>query len=471
VTSTSPNPRASNINPQIFREYDIRGIADRDLTDDVARAVGRAFADRMREKGKTRIAVGRDVRLSSPRIRTAMVEGLVERGAHVIDVGQVPTPALYFAVLRLKADAGAMVTGSHNPIEYNGIKLSEGISSLHGEDIQEIRRRAESPSTAGVPRGSTEEVSLDKEYLDDLAGRIRLERPLKVVVDPGNGAASIAGPEFLRRIGCEVDAIFAEPDGRFPNHLPDPTVPELMKSLVDRVRATKADVGIGFDGDADRVGAVDEKGRLLFGDQVLALYAGDVLASHPGAPIVFEVKCSQGLVEWVREKGGEPIMWKAGHSLIKAKMRELNAPLGGEMSGHMFFADEFPGYDDALYAAGRLLRILAASGRPLSALVDALPQSKYVATPEIRLDCPDDKKFAIVDQVREHFRAGHEVIDVDGARVQFDGGWGLIRASNTQPVLVVRFEATSKERLAEIAQEVYDVLARHPEVTVPALPV
>jgi phosphomannomutase/phosphoglucomutase len=386
-----------------------------------------------------------------------LVQGLIERGAHVLDVGQVPTPALYFAVLRLKADAGAMVTGSHNPIEYNGIKLSEGISSLHGDDIQEIRRRAESPSTASVPSGSTEEVSVDKEYLDDLAGRIRLERPLKVVVDPGNGAASIAGPEFLRRIGCEVDAIFAEPDGRFPNHLPDPTVPELMKSLIDRVRATKADVGIGFDGDADRVGAVDE--------------TGEVLASHPGAPIVFEVKCSQGLVEWVRDKGGKPIMWKAGHSLIKAKMRELNAPLGGEMSGHMFFADEFPGYDDALYAAGRLLRILAASGRPLSALVDALPQSKYVATPEIRLDCPDDKKFAIVDQVREHFRAGHEVIDVDGARVQFGDGWGLIRASNTQPVLVVRFEATSKQRLAEIAQEVYDVLARHPEVTVPALPV
>ena len=458
------------MNSQIFREYDIRGIAERDLTNDVAHAVGRAFAERMLERGKPRIAVGRDVRLSSPRIRSALVQGLVEQGAHVIDVGQVPTPGLYFAILHLEADGGVMVTGSHNPIEYNGLKLSEGISSLHGDEIQEIRRRAESPSAPG-PRGRVEEQSIDAAYLDDLGKRIRLKRPLRVVVDPGNGAASIPGPEILRRFGCSVDAIFDVPDGRFPNHLPDPTVPELMQSLIQRVKETGADLGIGFDGDADRVGAVDEKGRLLYGDQLLGLYAADVLAARPGEPIVFEVKCSQGLVELISQKGGVPVMWKAGHSLIKAKMRETRAPLGGEMSGHMFFADEFPGYDDALYAAGRLLRLLAASGSPLSALVDALPQSKYVSTPELRLDCPDDRKFAIVDAVRDHFRATREVIDVDGARVQFGDGWGLIRASNTQPVLVVRFEARSKERLAEVAHEVYDVLARYPEVTVPALPV
>lgn len=458
------------MNPQIFREYDIRGIADRELTDDTVRAVGRAFADRMRERDKTRIAVGRDVRLSSPRIAAALTAGLVERGAHVIDVGQVPTPALYFAILERKADAGVMVTGSHNPIEYNGLKLSEGISSLYGAAIQEIRRGAATPGLP-VARGSVEEVSIDAPYLEDLVRRIQLARPLRVVVDPGNGAASILGPEFLRRIGCSVDAIFAEPDGRFPNHLPDPTVPELMASLVERVRATGADVGIGFDGDADRVGAVDEKGRLLYGDQLLGLYAADVLESHPGAPIVFEVKCSQGLVELIQQRGGRPVMGKAGHSLIKATMRETKAPLGGEVSGHMFFADEFPGYDDALYGAGRLLRLLAASKLPLSALVDAMPQSKYVATPEIRLDCPDDRKFAIVDAVREHFRATHEVVDVDGARVQFGDGWGLIRASNTQPVLVVRFEAKSHSRLVAIAQEVYDVLSRYPEVTIPALPV
>ncbi|HYJ33388.1 MAG TPA: phosphomannomutase/phosphoglucomutase [Candidatus Binatia bacterium] len=456
--------------PTIFREYDIRGIADRELTDDTVRAVGRAFADRMRDRDKTRIAVGRDVRLSSPRIAAALTAGLVERGAHVIDVGQVPTPALYFAILQQKADGGVMVTGSHNPIEYNGLKLSEGLASLHGEEIQALWRAAATPGLP-VERGSMEQVSVDAAYLEDLVGRLRLKRKLKVVVDPGNGAASILGPELIRRLGCDVDAIFAEPDGRFPNHLPDPTVPELMRSLQERVRATGADVGIGFDGDADRVGAVDEKGRLLYGDQLLGLYAADVLASHPGAPIVFEVKCSQGLVELIQQKGGQPIMWKAGHSLIKAKMRETKAPLGGEVSGHMFFADEFPGYDDALYGAGRLLRLLAASDRPLSAMVDALPQSKYVATPEIRLDCPDDRKFAIVDAVREHFRATHDVVDVDGARVQFGDGWGLIRASNTQPVLVVRFEATSKERLAAIAQEVYDVLSRYPEVTIPALPV
>ncbi|MGE5177276.1 MAG: phosphomannomutase/phosphoglucomutase [Hyphomicrobiales bacterium] len=458
------------MNTQIFREYDIRGIADRDLTDDVVRAIGRAFAAWMRERGKARIAVGRDVRLSSPRIRTALVEGLLDQGASVVDVGVVPTPALYFAILHLKADGGVMVTGSHNPIEYNGLKLSDGISSLHGPEIQDLGRRA---ATAGAlpKRGTVETVSVDDDYLKDLTGRLSIERPLRVVVDPGNGAASILGPELLRRLGCTVDAIFAEPDGRFPNHLPDPTVPDLMRPLMERVRATGADLGIGFDGDADRVGAVDEKGRLLYGDQVLALYAADVLARRPGEPIVFEVKCSQGLVEWIEQKGGRPIMWKAGHSLIKAKMRETKAPLGGEMSGHMFFADEFPGYDDALYGAGRLLRILAAARKPLSALVDALPQARFVSTPELRLDCPDDRKFEVVASVRDHFRKTHDVIDVDGVRVLFGDGWGLIRASNTQPVLVVRFEAASKERLSAIAREVYDVLAQHPEVTVPALPV
>jgi phosphomannomutase/phosphoglucomutase len=319
--------------------------------------------------------------------------------------------------------------------------------------------------------GTVETRSVDKDYLNDLVSHITLKRKLRVVVDPGNGSASILGPQFIRAIGCEVDAIFATPDGRFPNHLPDPTVPALMRSLQDRVRETGADLGIGFDGDADRVGAVDEKGRLLYGDQLLGLYAQDVLSRRPGAPIIFEVKCSQGLVELVREKGGQPVMWKAGHSLIKAKMRETKAPLGGEMSGHMFFADEFYGYDDALYAAGRLLRIVAAGDTSLAVLVDALPQSRYVSTPELRLDCTDARKFDIVEAVRKHFAALHDVIDIDGVRVQFGDGWGLIRASNTQPALVVRFEATSKERLQAIQREVYDVLAAYPEVTVPVLQV
>ncbi len=465
------DPRVNSpVNPQIFREYDIRGVADRDLGDVVVRAIGRAFAQRMRERGKTRIAVGRDVRLSSPRIGLALTEGLRDQGAAVLDVGQVPTPALYFAVVHLKADGGVMVTGSHNPIEYNGLKLSEGIQSLHGPEIQELRGRA-SAAGALTQRGSVEAVRVDEEYLRDLIGRIQLKRKLRVVVDPGNGAASILGPQYLRALGCDVDAIFAEPDGRFPNHLPDPTVPALMRALQERVLAVGADLGIGFDGDADRVGAVDEKGRLLYGDQLLGLYAAEVLASRPGSPIIFEVKCSQGLVELVRAKGGEPVMWKAGHSLIKAKMRETKAPLGGEMSGHMFFADEFYGYDDALYAAARLLRIVATASTPLSERVDALPQSRYVSTPEIRLDCTDERKFAIVEAVREHFRARYDIIDVDGVRVQFGDGWGLIRASNTQPVLVVRFEARGKERLQDIAREVYEVLAQFPEVTIPALQV
>jgi phosphomannomutase/phosphoglucomutase len=455
-------------NPQIFREYDIRGLADRDLTDEVARSVGAAFATLMSERGKKTLAVGRDVRLSSPRIQAALMQGLRDSGAHVLDVGEVPTPGLYFAILDLEADGGVMVTGSHNPIEYNGLKLSDGISSLHGPEIQDVRNRI-GPTAKSSERGTVETRSVAKDYLNDLVSRVTLKRKLRVVVDPGNGSASILGPQFIRALGCDVDAIFAEPDGRFPNHLPDPTVPELMRSLQERVIKTGADLGIGFDGDADRVGAVDEKGRLLYGDQLLALSAADVRRSHPGEPIIFEVKCSQGLVEWVQAKGGKPVMWKAGHSLIKAKMRETKAPLGGEMSGHMFFADEFPGYDDALYAAGRLLRILAAEKRPLSAMVDELPQSRYVSTPELRLDCTDERKFAIVDAVREHFAARHEVIDIDGARVQFGDGWALIRASNTQPVLVVRFEATSQERLQAIAREVYDVLAKFPEVKVPAL--
>ncbi len=456
------------MNRNIFREYDIRGIADRDLTDEVVRSVGRAFGQRMRERGMPRIAVGRDVRLSSPRIAAALIEGLRDQGASVVDVGQVPTPALYFAVLHLGTDGGVMVTGSHNPIEYNGLKLSEGVSSLHGAEIQELGERAERAGAVAA-RGGLETAVVDDDYLDDLVSRVRLARRLRVVCDPGNGAASLLGPRFLRALGCEVDAIFAEPDGRFPNHLPDPTVPAFMKALQARVLATRADLGIGFDGDADRVGAVDETGRLLFGDQVLALYAADVLARRPGSPIVFEVKCSQGLVEWIEQKGGKPLMWKAGHSLIKAKMRETGAPLGGEMSGHMFFADEFPGYDDALYGAGRLLRLVAAEPGPLSARVNALPQSRFVSTPELRLDCTDERKFAIVESVREHFRKRHPVIDVDGVRVQFGDGWGLIRASNTQPVLVVRFEARSRERLQAIAREVTDVLAAYPEVTVPAL--
>ena len=458
------------MNPQIFREYDIRGVADRDLDDGVVRAVGRGFAQLMREREKRTIAVGRDVRLTSARIRAALVEGLLDQGAHVIDVGEVPTPALYFAIVRLRADAGVMVTGSHNPVEYNGLKLSEGIRLLHGPAIQELSERAASAG-ALERRRSLDRLDIDEEYLQDLLGRIQLQRKLRVVVDPGNGAGSILGPRYLRALGCEVDAIFATPDGRFPNHLPDPTVPELMRALQERVRVVGADLGIGFDGDADLVGAVDENGRLLFGDQLLGLYAADVLASRPGSPIVFEVKCSQGLVEWVQELGGHPIMWKAGHSLIKAKMRETRAPLGGELSGHMFFADEFDGYDDALYAAGRLLRILAAGASPLSKLVDALPQSRYVATPEIRLDCTDGRKFDIVDSVREHFRARYDIVDVDGVRVQFGDGWGLVRASNTQPALVARFEARGRERLQEIAREVYEVLAQFPEVTIPALQV
>ena len=446
----------------IFREYDIRGLHETELTDEVAEGVGRAFAAAIGQDGgrPRRVAVGMDVRPSSPRLAAALERGLLRGGLEVERVGVVPTPALYYAVVARGLNGGIQVTGSHNPPEFNGFKMTRGKLPLFGADIQAMRARLESDDlpapTASAPAPASRPVL--EEYRAMLVERLASARGLHVVMDCGNGCAGTVVPGAFEEMGHRIVPLFAELDGRFPNHLPDPTVPALLQDLIAAVKRTGADFGIGFDGDADRIGAVDGKGRIVFGDQLLALFARDVLQRVPGAEIIFDVKCSQGLVEDIVAHGGRPSMWKTGHSLIKSRMHETGAPLAGEMSGHMFFAEGFFGFDDALFAAGRLLRYVAASGRTLGDLVDSIP--RYHATPETRLACPDDRKFAVVEELKRAFAGSHRVIDIDGVRVEFGDGWGLVRASTTQPALVVRFEARTPERLEQIRAMFMDALKR-----------
>ena len=495
------------VNTDIFREYDIRGIADRDLTAPVVEALGRAFAEYIRPKGVSTVVVGYDARLSSPRLRDALIQGLMASGLAVTDLGLCPTPALYFSLHHRHFGAGVMITGSHNPSEFNGFKLCVGKDTIYGEEIQKIRRileeagkkahsslliaqeaqNHEPSATSHQPRATKHAILPD--YINYLKSKFQDHRdiPLKVVLDAGNGTAGLAAPEILRHMGCEVTELFSEPDGAFPNHHPDPTIPENLHVLIDTVRAQKADAGIAFDGDADRIGVVDEQGNILWGDQLMVIFARDILTHQPGATFVSEVKCSQTMYNDIRAHGGNAIMWKTGHSLIKARMKEVGAALAGEMSGHLFFADRYFGYDDAIYAACRLVEILKiikktgktahgsslmahegknqepknishqlrAKSQTLSSLVADLP--KVYNTPEIRVDCPDTIKFKVVDKVKELLTNGYclplktkEVITVDGVRAVFDRGWGLVRASNTQPVLVMRFEATDPVSLEAI---------------------
>ncbi|HEU4641722.1 MAG TPA: phosphomannomutase/phosphoglucomutase [Gemmatimonadaceae bacterium] len=442
-----------SVNQQIFRQYDIRGIVSKDLTPRVAHAVGRAFAAYLAQRGiHGAIAVGRDNRPSGGALRDSLVRALTESGLDVVDVGVVPTPLLYWSLHNLPVAGGIQITGSHNPPEYNGFKLCVGTTSLHGEEIQELYRLAEGgsfPSGSGQVR---EEQIIDA-YVDDVVRRVgKISRPLRVIADCGNGVGSLVAPKLLQRLGVTWTGLFCESDGTFPNHHPDPTVVENLQDLIAAVRESKADLGIAFDGDADRIGVIDDHGEIVWGDHVLILYARDVLArTGKGQPIIFDVKSSQALTDAIEKAGGVPVMWKTGHSLIKDKMKEMHAPLAGEMSGHMFFAEGFYGHDDALYGAARLLRIVADSGKSVSQLLADVP--KYVSTPEIRVDCPEEIKFRVVDEAVRHFRASHQVIDVDGVRVLFGDGWGLIRASNTQPVLVLRFEARTPERLRAIEEE------------------
>ena len=443
------------IDSGIFRQNDVRGIVGHDLTDEVAHALGAAYASLMRERGVSgAVAVGRDNRPSGETLRESLVAGLTSAGVDVVDVGVVPTPLLYWSLHHLKVIGGIQITGSHNPAEYNGFKLSFGTESLHGHDIQYllgIIRRGQAPvaSTTGTVR---HESIIDR-YVSDVAARIgRFSRPMKVVYDCGNGAGALVAPQLMTALGLDAIGLFTESDGTFPNHHPDPTVPENLEDLITAVRREHAEIGLAFDGDADRIGMVDGAGRIVWGDHILILYARDVLArTGQGQPIIFDVKCSQALPAEILRAGGVPVMWKTGHSLIKEKMKETNAPLAGEMSGHMFFGEGFYGHDDALYGAARLLRIIADSGHTVRELLADVPE--YVSTPEIRVDCADSLKFELVQRAVEHFRARHDVIDVDGVRVLFGDGWGLIRASNTQPIIVTRFEARTPERLADIRAE------------------
>jgi len=446
------------MNRRIFREYDVRGLHATDLTDDVVTNLGRAFGTFVRRKGGKTVALGRDFRPSSPRLAAAYEKGLLETGCDVLRVGVLPTPGLYWSIAHLKTDAGVQVTGSHNPSEYNGFKMNLGLASIYGEAIQDLLKAIDAQDfEKPASPGTASEHPTEAAYMDMLASKVAPKRKLKVVLDAGNGCAGPVAPDVFRRVGCEVIELFTEPDGTYPNHQPDPTVEENMQDLIRAVKEHGADLGIGYDGDADRVGAVDERGRIVWGDQILALLAREVLSRHKGAPIVFDVKCSQGLEEDILAHGGKPIMARTGHSVMKARMKEEGAPLAGELSGHIFFSDDFFGFDDAIYVSLRLMRDVADSGKSLGQLVDSVPQ--YVATPEIRLDTDDDLKFAIVDRVRDHFAKTHEVIAIDGARVKFGDGWALVRASNTQPVLVVRFEAKTQARLDAIRAEVMDVLA------------
>ena len=439
----------------IFREYDIRGLHETELTDPVAEAVGRAVgsaivrgpADAPRAGGNARVALGRDVRPSSGRLAAAVERGIRANGVDVERIGVVPTPALYYAVAARGLDGGLQVTGSHNPPEFNGFKMTRGKLPLFGAEIQQMRTWIESGDFERGVGGGVDRPILD-DYRAMLVERLKSARGLSVVMDCGNGCAGTVVPQTFERMGHRVEPLFAELDGRFPNHLPDPTVPALLEDLIAAVRRSGADFGIGFDGDADRIGAVTGSGRIVYGDQLLALLARDVLTRVPGAEIIFDVKCSQGLIEDIAVHGGKPMMWKTGHSLIKSRMHETGAPLAGEMSGHMFFNEGYFGFDDALFAAGRLLRYVAATGQTLDQLVSSIPA--YASTPETRLECPEERKFEIVEELKREFQSRYRVIDIDGARVEFGDGWGLVRASNTQPVLVVRFEARTPERLEEI---------------------
>lgn len=441
----------NDVPKHIFREYDIRGLADIELTDNTVTLIGRAFGVWLARRGVTKVSVGGDVRCSTKRIKTAVIKGLTRSGINVTDIGLVSSPTFYWSLHRIDVGGGIIITGSHNPPEFNGLKLAYDKATLWGDDIQEVLRIIENDELPeDTPRGKLSILDINTEYTDMLVSKITLgKRRIKVVCDSGNGTGGIYAPEFLRRIGCDVTALFSEPDGTFPNHHPDPTKREYLTKLIETVRETGADFGVGFDGDADRIGVVDDQGEVLWGDRLMALYWKEILPKNPGALGIVEVKSSMALPEVISKLGGKPLWWKSGHSLVKAKMREENALFSGEVSGHMFFADEYYGYDDAFYAAGRLARILSNSEMKLSEITRDIPI--YPSTLETRYACPDDLKFAVVERAKEKALAENlQTITIDGVRIIYDRGWGLVRASNTQPVLVARCEGSTAEDLAEI---------------------
>ena len=445
----------------IFRQYDIRGVVGEDLDPEVTEAVGRAFGSRVRldtNSSPPTVTVGYDNRSTSPALAEGLISGIRSAGVDVLDVGTVPTPVLYWSEVTLGADAGVQITGSHNPPEWNGIKMTHGGSSLYGDAIQDLLRSIQASNfTSGS--GGYERLTVLDRYVDDISGRFNLGRPMRVVVDCGNGTGSLLAVRLLEAIGVEVTPLFCESDPTFPNHHPDPTVDENLSDLIRTVESGNHDLGVAFDGDADRIGAVDDRGRIIRGDILLLLFGLDLLKKRgPGQKVIFDVKCSQVLPELFEEAGGEPIMWQTGHSLIKKKMRETGALLAGELSGHIMIADDYLGFDDALYNACRLIEIISRSGHTLSEMVSDFP--KYRSTPEIRIDVTEDQKWAVVSEAKAYFKEKYDVIGVDGVRILFGDGWALLRASNTQPAIVARFEARSEDRLIEIRTEISEWLTQ-----------
>ncbi|MDQ3711149.1 MAG: phosphomannomutase/phosphoglucomutase [Acidobacteriota bacterium] len=438
------------MNKNIFREYDIRGIVGPDLTDETVTIVAKAIGTFFRRNGAKRIAVGFDARMSSPRFRDLLVKNFNDCGIDCVSIGRVPTPVLYFTVFTKAVDGGVMITGSHNPPDHNGFKICLGKSTLFGSQIQEIKEIAISGEFA-AGKGTTEEMEILDDYEKDILSNINLgNRKLKVVVDGGNGMGGVTGVPIYEKLGCELVKLFTEPDSNFPNHHPDPTVEENLQDAIRAVKETNADLAIAYDGDGDRIGIVNEKGGIIWGDELMILLSREILKEKPDSTIIAEVKCSQNLFNDIAQNGGKPLMWKAGHSLIKAKMKETGAALAGEMSGHIFFADRFYGFDDATYAGARVLEILSKTDESLSELLSDLPET--FSTPELRVDCSEETKFEIVQKIADEFSTTNEVITIDGARILFANGWGLVRASNTQAILVLRFEADSEENLAKIRE-------------------
>ncbi|RKH44217.1 phosphomannomutase/phosphoglucomutase [Corallococcus sicarius] len=449
------------MNAHIFREYDIRGLVDKDLTIEVVELLGLGLGTMIRRKGGTSIAVGRDCRESSTRFRDALAKGLTATGLDVYDVGVVPTPLTYFAANTLPVDGLAMITGSHNPPEYNGFKIGAGKTTFHGHEIQELRRLIEAKDFATATKpGKVTPYDIVTPYNHFVRQTVKVGRKgMKIVIDAGNGTGGEVAVPLFRSMGFDVVPLFCEMDANFPNHHPDPTVVENLQDLIKAVKEHKAEVGIAYDGDSDRIGVIDDQGNVLWGDQIMVLFSRYVLKEAPGAAIVGEVKCSYTMYDDIAKHGGKPVMWKAGHSLIKAKMKEEHAELAGEMSGHIFFKHRYYGFDDAVYASARLLEILTHEKQTLSQLLSDVP--KTFASPELRFDTKEEKKFAMVKRATEILRdAGHQIIDVDGVRVTFPDGWGLIRASNTQPILVLRFEASTESRLKEIQKLIESTVAR-----------
>ena len=443
------------INPFIFRQYDIRGIVNEDIDEDFAKTLGQAFGSFSLQKGEKTVVVGCDNRASSPNLKNSLIKGLLSTGCDVVDIGTVVTPIFYYSRILYDINPGIIVTASHNPAEFNGFKIAFGPGTIYGDEIQNLRRSMEQ-SIFEVGTGEISYIDPVGDYFDMICKKIQLPKRLKVGIDCGNGTASLFAEKLFDRLGVDVVPLYCDSDPAFPNHFPDPVNPDNLVDLKDLVLKYNLDLGIGFDGDGDRIGVVDDLGNIIFGDMLMILFWREILPKYPGTTAIVEVKCSQALVDEIKKLGGNPIFYKTGHSLIKAKMREIDAVFTGEMSGHMFFADEYYGFDDAFYAGARLLRILSNSNEKLSELLADVP--KYISTPELRIPCPDEEKFDKVLAVKRYFEGKYPIIDVDGARVLFSDGWGLVRSSNTGPELIVRCESKTEEGLEKIKREMQEAL-------------